>query len=1273
MTARPKQKLTAPNLFCRGRPEPFPGRLAWALMLLALLWASGAVKAQTWQQRNGYRFQSLNVPATGTSGFTLLSPGETGIWFTNLLPESRALTNTLLPNGSGVAAGDIDGDGWCDLFFSGLGGRSRLYRNLGGLKFEDITERSGIICTNLDATGAVFADIDGDGDLDLIVNSLGGGTHLFFNDGKGHFTEGPKVLNQAAGGTSIGLADVDGSGRLNLYLANYRAATILDAPGTRFTMKLVNGKPEVAMINGKPLTDPEWTNRFEFRTGLDAQGRGRLAREELGEPDAYFENDGHGHFTLASWTGGKFRDEAGRPLSKPPFDWGLSVLFRDLNGDGAPDLYVCNDFGSPDRVWFGDAHGGFQAAARLALRETSFSSMGVDAADLNRDGNDDFMVVDMLSAQHRRRLTQRNSAHSEMASLSASSDRPQYTRNTLFLNRGDGTYAEIAQYAGLDATEWSWSPIFIDVDLDGYEDLLIPNGFIRDNMNLDVQNQIKQASGSMRGHPAEALALRKLFLPLTTANLAFRNNGDLRFRDESAAWGFNTAVVSQGACLADLDNDGDLDVLLNNLNAPAGIYRNETSAARIAVRLKGSGVNTRGIGSRIVVAGGPVPQSAVIVCGGRYLSSDDFEKVFAAGSLTNRLTIEVNWPGGKQSVIANVAANCLYEIDEAEATSPRISPAKPHVIPIFEDVSQRLGHKHHEDAFDDFQRQPLLPRRLSQLGPGVAWCDLDGDGREDLIIGSGKGGRLACFRNQGDGTFKNMEMAPWNTAVERDQTALVAWQGDSILVGTASYEGGSSNGTAVDLFSNVLAQPLGQVTNGGSSVGPLAVADYDADGALDLFVGSRVIPGEYPLAGGSRLFRQIAGKLVLDATNTAQLAGAGMVSGAVWSDLTGDGFPSLILACDWGPIRVFRNDHGRLSNWDAPVSVAGAGATRIPTGKGLKLSDLTGWWTGISVGDFDGDGRMDVVAANWGQNTKYERYRSNPLRLYYGDFAKDGTFGLLESYFEPEVRKYVPSSNLEIAARGLPFIAGIYPTYQSWAETDMESLMGRAPEKLNFVEAAWLETTLFLNRGDHFEVRVLPFEAQISPAFAVCVADFDGDGFEDVFLSQNFFDVDSNTSRYDAGRGLLLRGDGQGGFRAVSGQESGIRVYGEQRGAAVCDYDGDGRPDLAVGQNSDETRLFHNVAGKPGLRVQLHGSSNNPAGIGATMRLVTQGIPGSAREVHGGSGYWSQDSLVQVLSAQAVPTQLWVRWPGGKTATYDLPKEARAVTANIDGTIKQSR
>jgi hypothetical protein len=1213
-------------------------------------------QGEPWQTGPGYRFRLLSVPAEGHTGFTELAPTQTGVTFTNTLPEARLLTNQILPNGSGVAAGDVDGDGWCDLFFCGLGGGSRLFRNLGHWHFEDITERAGVACPDLDATGAVLADVDGDGDLDLIVNSIGGGTRIFLNDGKGHFTRSAQTLNLGRGGTSLTLADVTGNGRLDLYLANYRVSSVMDQPGTRFSVRTINGQPMVVSINGQPLTDPEWTNRFRFTIEMGAGGRGKFASEELGEPDVFLRNLGGGTFAPVSWTDGTFLDEDGRPLAAPPLDWGLSVVFRDFNGDGWPDLYECNDFRSPDWFWLNDGRGHFRAAPRLALRQSCYSAMSVDVADVNRDGLDDFLVVEMLSRDHVRRLTQRNLMHAETESAGEITGRPQYPRNMLYLNRGDGTYAEIAQYAGIEASEWSWGPLFLDVDLDGFEDLLVPNGFARDNMNADVQDRINQLKAGRRASGVAELQLRRLFPPLATGCVAFRNRGNLRFQEISHAWGFDTKVISQGACLADLDNDGDLDVIVNRLNAGAGLYRNETAAPRLAVRLNGLPPNTRGIGARINVTGGPVRQSQQIVCGGRYSSCDDAMRVFAAGALTNRLRIEVTWRSGQRSMVTNALPNCLYEIAEAGATAITLAPTNPPP-PVFADVSDRVPYVHHDEPFDDFARQPLLPRRLSELGPGVGWWDVDGDGWDDLIVGTGAGGAPAWFRNDQHGGFQPMNHVPWTNVVARDQTAVVGWNTGALLIGSANYEDGLTNGSAVLAYQAGQPQAAEVVPAWDSSVGPLAVADYDGDGALDLFVGGRVKPGQYPVATSSRLYRQQGGKLVLDAANTVRLADVGLVSGAVWSDLDGDGWPDLVLACEWGPIRVFYNDHGQLREITAA----------------LGLADKTGWWTGVTTGDLDGDGRLDIIAANWGENTKYESRRTKPLRLYYGDPDGDGSWPMLEAHFEPAMNEYVPDRMLDTVAKGMPFLLGEFPTHQAWAEAGVEAALGDRLSRMRYLEANWLESTAFLNRGDHFEARVLPPEAQFAPAFAVCVADYDGDGREDVFLSQNFFGVDNETSRYDAGRGLWLQGDGRGDFRAVPGQESGVKVYGEQRGAAVADFDGDGRVDLVVTQHRAATKLYRNVTGRPGLRVRLEGPPGNPRGIGAVLRLKFGERLGPAREIHAGSGYWSQDSVVTVLAAPAPATQVWVRWPGGRVTTADLPSGAREVAVNVGGGVRLVR
>jgi hypothetical protein len=1241
--------------------------------------------SSSWETGAGFRTAALTVPSGGRTGFDQLRSPQTAILFTNLFSSERGITNQIYFNGSGVAAGDVDGDGWCDLYFCGLDGNNALYRNLGNWKFKEIANEAGVACANLDATAAAFADLDGDGDLDLIVNSVGGGVLVFGNDGKGHFTPiaQPAPLNERHGGMSMALADVDGDGDLDLYVTNYRTSTIRDHPNTRLRANMVDGKPVVISVNDRPVTEPDLVGRFALAENHKIV--------EFGEADALYLNDGKGGFTVVSFIDGSFLDEDGKPLTAPPYDWGLSVMFHDLNGDGWPDIYVCNDFNSPDRIWINDAQGRFRALARLALRNTSLYSMGIDFADVNRDGHADFFVADMLSRDH---VKQHNQLGDIMAPLLRGGDvddRPQYSRNTLQLSREDGTFAEIGQFAGLQASEWSWTPIFLDVDLDGYEDLIVTTGHERDAMNADISKRLEARKKEKQMTIREQLEMRRGFPRLDLPKVAFRNRGDLTFEEVSTTWGLSDKSVANGMCLADLDNDGDMDVVMNNLNGEAGVYRNEGSAPRVAVRLRGLPPNTQGIGSRIRVLGGAVPmQSQEVICGGRYLSGDDPERVFAAGNLAKEMTIEVSWRGGRQSVVKGVKANRIYEIEEAEAEEVqsakfKVQSEQSSVVrgpwsvgkrdgretkatdpgprttdggqPLFEDVSQLLQHTHVEEPYEDFARQPLLPNRLSQLGPGVSWMDVDGDGQEDLLVGSGKGGNLGVYWNDGRGGFKRADQGIWTQRVTRDQTTILGLGSGQVLVGSANYEDGLAVGGAVKVYDAKRRVIEDGVEGGETSTGPMALADVDGDGDLDLFVGGRVLAGRYAESGTSRLWRNEGGKFVLQ----QKFEQVGLVSGAVFSDLDGDGRPELLLACEWGPIRILRSAQGKWSEWNPVVS--GPALNPQPA----TLNSLTGWWNGVNTVDLDGDGRLDIIASNWGLNSKYRTSRGHPRKLYYGDMAGNGTVEVIEAYWDEGMKKEVPERGLKAVAAALPWVQEKWTSYEGYGKASVVDIYGEKLKSMGVREATTLASMAFLNRGDHLEAVAMPQEAQFAPAFGICVADVDGDGNEDVFLSQNFFAVNADNARCDAGRGLWLRGDGTGKLTAMSGQESGVKVYGEQRGAAVCDYDGDGRVDLVVGQNGAETKLYHNAGAKPGLRVRLAGPPGNPRAVGAKVRLVAGAKKGPMRELHAGSGYWSQDSAIPVMSLAEIPTHVWVQWPGGKTTTSELPMEAKEIEISPDG------
>jgi hypothetical protein len=844
-------------------------------------------------------------------------------------------------------------------------------------------------------------------------------------------------------------------------------------------------------------------------------------------------------------------------------------------------------------------------------------------------------------------------------------NRPQVPRNTFFLNRSDGDYSEIAYFSGLYASDWSWSPIFLDVDLDGYEDVLLSTGFERDVQDIDVANELETARRNQKLPDAEALRLRAKFPRLELPKRAFRNRGDLTFEETGAAWGFNTLGVGLGTALADLDNDGDLDVIINNMNGVAGIYRNESDAPRLAVRLKGQPPNTRGIGARLRVTGGAVPlQTQEIQSGGRYLSSDDAMRVFAAGQMTNTLSIEALWRSGKQSRLEQVRPNQLVEMIEPPGKSEK-PPDKPvPTDPIFQDVSSLLSHNHQEEDFDDFARQPLLPHKLSQLGPGVAWVDLDGDGWDDLVIGSGKGGTLAAFRNDAIGGFERFTKKPLLQPVTRDQTTILSAQLTSdksvIIVGSANYEDSLAEGGAVIAYDLAAGETRVLASATSSSTGPLALADYDGDGQLDLFVGGRVVAGRYPEAASSRLFHNENGKLVEDTNAAVLLRGIGLVSGASWADLDADGFPELILACEWGAIQIFRNERGRLTEWNVPLILF---PTNLQQSSSLNpkpstLKQLTGWWNGVAVGDFDGDGRLDLIASNWGQNTKYQSYRQQPLRLFYGDFNDSGGVDLLEAYYDPAMAKLVPWQHLGRVGPALPFVTPRFSTFRKFGEASIEEILGDKFRMAKALEVNWLETTVFLNRQDHFEAHPLPMEAQLSPAFSICVGDIDNDGHEDLFLGQNFFATEPETDRYDAGRGLWLLGDGTGSFLPLPATKSGVRIYGEQRGAALADFDHDGRVDLCVSQNGAATRLFRNTGGTPGVRVRLQGPPGNPNGIGAQIRRSNSKL---VKEIHAGSGYWSQDSPVLILPTSQSPVDITVHWPGGRLSVGKIIPGQREV------------
>ncbi|HJR35396.1 MAG TPA: CRTAC1 family protein, partial [Gemmatimonadales bacterium] len=707
-----------------------------------------------WQEADGSRWRELGGAGRGTAGFTALPSSRTGMTLANTVSEEAAYQNRHLMHGSGVAIGDVDGDDLPDIYLARIEGPNALYLNQGGWRFREAAAERGVALADAPSTGAVLADVDGDGDLDLIVTSMGGSNALLLNDGRGAFTDASGrsgFVAEQRGSTTAALADVDGDGDLDLYVANYRARTMLDSlsPQERAFDQIVK------QIGDRYEVIPERRADYRIQIREDLRGVSLIQRAD---PDWFYLNDGRGRFLREPIAGNpRFLDEDGLMLTAEPEDFGLAARFYDVNGDGAPDLYVANDFEDPDQFWINDGTGRFRLIARQAVRRVANSNMSVDFADIDRDGAVDLFQADMLANDSRRQKTQIPTHTAVPKQVGQYSERGQWQRNALLRNRGDGTFEEIADAAGVAASGWSWSSMFLDVDLDGYEDLLIGNGHTWDLMDADAQERLKSTVTGVDWR-RERQYYPRLLLP----NVAFRNRGDRTFEDVSATWRFGIEPdISHGMASGDLDGDGDLDVVINRLNAPPAILRNDAPAPRLTVRLIGQAPNSRAIGARIRLLGGPVPvQTREVTAGGLYLSGSDQSYAFAA-SPDSAMVIEVTWRDGTTSRIGDARAGRLYEIRESvngqpfaplraglstvNGTAP--SPQLPTPSPLFEDRSASLNARHAETYYNDYARQPLLSYQLSQLGPGVSWLDLDDDGDDDLIAPDGAGGSLTWHRN----------------------------------------------------------------------------------------------------------------------------------------------------------------------------------------------------------------------------------------------------------------------------------------------------------------------------------------------------------------------------------------------------------------------------------------------------------------------------------------------------------------------------------------------
>jgi len=1210
-----------------------------ACICLFLFSLTGCTKYDTyeleWHESEGYRWAELPVKRTGLPGFEIIGPAHTGITISNNIPATEIDNNRILLNGSGVAAGDINGNGLPDLYFTSLYGENKLYENLGGFRFRDITDQAGVAHPEHLSTGTVFADINGNGHLDLLITTLDSENVLYLNDGTGRFElQVNSGLGASNGAMTMALADINGSGYPDLYIVNYKRRTARDLfPFTELSTE--------NMVADNSLIPPF----DEYFTLLD---RGELPPDprEIAEIDELYLNNGDGTFTKVTEPENYFFDENGAPEGLHP-DWGLAARFQDLNGNGLPDLYVANDFWTPDRVWINQGDGTFRALNKLAIRNSSYSSMAVDFSDINRDGNMDIFVVEMLSTKHHKRLIQMDSVYPYPLRRGEYNNRPMYNRNSLFLNRGDDTYAEISYYSGLQASEWSWATRFMDVTLDGYEDILVNTGFRLDLQNLDAQMQY--VSTAIRQQDSSEASLL-IFPELRQQNRAFQNNGDLTFTEVSSDWGFTERDISLGMAVADLNNDGYLDLAISRMDDTGVIYSNKSSSSRIAVRLKGIPPNTHAIGAKAELRGGPVEiQTKQIYAGGDYLSGSDHLIVFAADRDYSQHELIIYWPDGTESHIDELQPDRIYEIDQSTVitieksfeTDEESEPA------IFTDASYLLNHIHHEDEYNDYNVQPLLPFKLSQFGPATGWLDFTGDGRDELFVSTGKGGSPGIF-SINENYSSSLDIPVISGSAAGDQAGIAAWKDGSrthLVVGMANYEQGDIHVPSAIHYQIENGQVIDQTDLPGvlSTTGPLAAADYTGNGHIDLFIGGRFLPGQYPRNASSRLFKNINGQLEQDDINTELFEDSGLITGAIFVDINLNGQQDLITASEWGAIQIYINDEGTFTNRTEEYG----------------MEQHLGLWQGIASGDFTGNGFPDLIVTNRGENSPYQiEDPEYPIKIFYQDFNQNQQLDIIESYYDTDIGGYVPRRKyLDFSPLHQNLLLHVN-SHRQFSEFTIAEMTHMNVDAIPHKSVNTLKHTVFINNeGESFTAVPLPSKAQFSAGFYAGVADMDNNGIEDIFISQNFFPVTDPQSnpRLDAGRSLWLKGDGNGNFEAVPAHISGVQVYGEQRGAALGDFNQNGRVDLAVTQNSAETRLFINQTEDRGYRITLSGPPGNGAGIGSGIRLVyNDQTKGPVRTIQSGSGYWSQNSFTQVLGATTIPEGIEVNWFDGTTQYVEI-------------------
>jgi enediyne biosynthesis protein E4 len=1064
------------------------------------------------------------APPVGEQLFTRLPSGYTGVRFENRLEETRELnvfTYRNFYNGGGVALGDLTGNGLPDLMLTSNKGDNQLYLNEGDYRFRDVTEEAGVAGKGFWATGVTFVDINGDGLLDIYVGYAGDvagerrANELYINQGLNEngvptFVEAAEEWGIADEGytTHAVFFDYDGDGLLDLYLVNNSFR-----PVSSFGLRNV-----------------------------------RHVREPLGG-DKLYRNVG-GRFVDVSEEAGIFGSEIG---------FGLGVAVGDVNGNGWPDIYVSNDFFERDYLYLNNGDGTFREVLDQQMPYISYFSMGLDIADINNNGLLDIFVTDMLPEDDYRLKTTAAFEGWDVYQAKLRNDyHHQYMRNMLHLNNGNGTFSDIGHLAGVAATDWSWSALIADFDLDGYKDIHVTNGMPRDMTSQDyiafLANDETMRSATSGGR-VDFLGLTEAMPSTPLPNYAFRNDGRsaggtkaVSFSNVSAEWGLNTAGFSNGAAYGDLNGDGALDLVVNSINQEAAIYRNNARALTdnrsLQVSLEGEGPNRFAVGAKVTLRAGDQLFFQQLMPSRGFQSSVDYVLTFGLGQRDAVDSVTVEWPDGRLSVLREVAANQRLTVRQAEAVERE--PLQPgRGTPLLEEVTDRiaLDFTHRENDFVDFDRDRLIPKMLSTEGPFLAVGDVNGNGLDDVYIGGAKDQPGQLFIQQRDGRFVSSSAATFARDSASEDIGAVFFDAtgnghpDLYVV---------SGGNEFSEYAPALQDRLylndgrGNFRKAGGhlprmeiSGARVTVLDFDGDGHLDLFVGGRVVPWRYGLDPQSVLLRNDGQGRFTDVTEQVapELARIGMVTDAVWQDVTGDGRPDLVVVGEWMPITVFRNTgQGRLERMEAP-----------------GLEQIHGWWNRIVAGDFTGNGHTDFVVGNLGLNTRLRAAAEEPATMLVHDFNGNGFVEQIVAYYNQGVS--YPMLLRDDLIRSLTFLKARFLNYEDYAnQTVADIFPAEAVDAAVLKKAHTFATALVRNNGDgSFTVVPLPLEAQVAPVYGILAQDLTGDGHLDLLLAGNFDGVKPEFGRMSASHGLLLRGDGRGNFTSVVPVESGFVVPGQTR------------------------------------------------------------------------------------------------------------------------------